>query len=212
MKQSLFLVAAPALTMLVAHNARAQPVHHAPGLADVPIYTWSSVGTSAGATGWGEPTGQRGALGPLTAFQPLRLSLTSTIFPVAGAYPQCATLQDDVGNSSHGMPVQRFVFMPLMPRLTLTLFSSDGCPIDGGGGAGLTYTIPLQRSMWLVGSAGVYGVPGRGPVLPARTASDLRLDLVKETSPGHTLHFGIERKDGTGVRGVPGMVTFGGGF
>jgi hypothetical protein len=201
MKASLLLVTAPALATLVAHAA----------LADVPVYTWSSVGT----TGWGEPTGQRGTLGPLTAFQPLRLSLTSTIFPVAGAYPQCATLGDDVGNSSHGMPVQRFLFVPLVPlvpHLTLTLFSSDGCPIDGGAGAGLTYTVPLQHSMWLVGSAGAYGVPGRGPVLPARNASDLRVDLVKETSPGHTLHFGIERKDGTGARGVPGMVTFGGGF
>jgi hypothetical protein len=201
MKPSLLFAAVPALTMLIAQSA----------LADVPVYTWSSVGTTA----WGEPTGQRGALGPLAAFQPLRLSLTSTIFPVAGAYPQCATLGDDVGNSSHGMPVQRFAFIPfapLVPHLTLTLFSSDGCPIDGGAGGGLTYTVPVQRSMWLVGNAGFYGVPGRGPGLPPRTATDLRVDLVQETSPGHTLHFGIERKDGTGVRGVPAMVTFGGGF
>ncbi len=200
MKPSLLFVAAPALTMLMAALNTAR--------ADVPVYTWSSVGT----TTWGEPTGQRGVLGPLTAFQPLKLALTSTIFPVAGAYPQCATLQDDVGNSSHGIPVQRYLFVPFLPHLTLTLFSSDGCPIDGGGGGGLTYTVPLQRSMWLVSSAGLYGVPGRGAIMPAQTASDLRVDLVKETSPGHTLHFGIERKDGTGVRGVPAMFTFGGGF
>lgn len=205
MKPSLLLMIGPALTMLLATFTATR------ARADVPVYTWSSVGT----TTWGEPTGQRGVLGPLATFQPLKLALTSTIFPVAGAYPQCAALEDDVGNSSQGMPVQRFLFLPFapfVPRLTLTLFSSDGCPIDGGGGGGLTYTVPLPQSMWLVASAGAYGVPGRGPILPAQTASDLRVDLVKATSPGHTLHFGIERKDGTGVGGVPAMFTFGGGF
>jgi hypothetical protein len=161
------------------------------------------------SVGWLPSEGE--GLSPLLAFESLRLSLTSTIFPVGGGFPQCETLGDDVGNSVHGIPVQRFAFVRLMPHLTLNMFSSDGCPIDGGMGAGLTYSVPISPSTWLVTSGGGYGVPGRGPYLPARTSAEVRIDLIKETDAG-PLRIGIERKSGTGVRGAPGMVTLGGGF
>jgi hypothetical protein len=140
------------------------------------------------------------------------LSLTSTIFPVASGYPQCKTREDESGNSINGFPIQRFTFLRLTPHLVLHGFSIAGCPIDGGLGGGLTYTVPLSPSLWLVGSGGYYGVPGRGPVLAPRTAREVRLDLVKQTKAGPTFRIGIERKTGTGMQGVPGMVTFGGGF
>jgi hypothetical protein len=151
-----------------------------------------------------------GDLSPAAAFEPLRLSLTSMIFPVGSQFPQCATLGDDVGNSIHGMPVQRFQFLRLAPRLVLTGFSSDGCPIDGGMGAAVTYAAPLQPSLWLVAGAGYYAIPGRGAALPARTATDLRVDVVKATPSGQTFRFGVQRKSGTS--GAPTMMTFGGGF
>jgi hypothetical protein len=70
----------------------------------------------------------------------------------------------------------------------------------------------MSPSTWLVASGGAYGVPGRGPNLPPRTSADIRIDVVKETTDSGPLRIGIERKAGTGVRGAPGMVTFGGGF
>lgn len=134
--------------------------------------------------------------------------MTSTIVPLAGGFPQCETLGDDVGNSIHGMPVQRLLFLRLTRHLVLHLFSSDGCPIDGGMGGAVTYSIPLRPSLWLVGSGGYYRVPAP----PPRAAAEFRVDLVKETQSGQSLRMGIEKKSGTGVEGVPAMVTFGGGF
>jgi hypothetical protein len=163
-----------------------------------------------------EPKGDAGDLPPFLASQPLRLSLLSTIFPVAGGYEQCKTHKDESGNSINGFAIQRFTFLRLTPHLVLHGFSIAGCPIDGGLGGGLTYTVPLSPTLWLVGSGGYYGVPGRGPVLAPRTAQEVRLDLVKQTNAGPTFRIGIERKTGTGMQGgmqgVPGMVTFGGGF
>src|SRR5580658_5469049 len=80
----------------------------------------------------GEPT-QHG-LSPWAASTPLRLSLQSTIFPMAGAFPNCASVEDPSGNSVNGMPVQRYTIIPLTSRLTLHGFSSAGCPIDGAIG------------------------------------------------------------------------------
>ncbi len=160
----------------------------------------------------GEPTGDGGDLSPFFASQPLRLSLTSTIFSVAGEFSQCETREDASGNSTHGFPIQRYQFLRLAPHLVLHGFSSAGCPIDGGLGGGLTYTVPVRASLWLVASGGYYGIPGRGPALPARTAAEGRVDLVRETKAGSALRIGIEHKSGTGVHGVPAMVTFGSGF
>jgi hypothetical protein len=160
----------------------------------------------------GDPSGDRGDLAPSLAAEPLRLSLTSTIFPVGGGFEQCKTRTDAAGNSINGFPIRRFQALRLAPRLTLAGFSDGGCPVDGGMGGGLTYAAPLPSSFWLVASGGYYAVPAHGPGLPARTSSDIRLDLVKQTASGRTFHFGVEEKKGTGVTGAPVMVTFGMGF
>src|SRR5580704_2319373 len=80
----------------------------------------------------GEPT--QAGLSPWLASMPLRLSLQSTIFPMAGAFPNCASLEESSGNSFNGFPVQRYTIVPLTPNLTLQGFSSGGCPIDGAIG------------------------------------------------------------------------------
>ena len=131
---------------------------------------------------------------------------------MAGEFSQCQTREDASGNSIHGFPIQRYQFLRLAPHLVLHMFSSAGCPIDGGLGGGITYTVPVRASLWLVASGGYYGIPGRGSALPARTAAEGRVDLVKETKAGSALRIGIEHKSGTGMQGVPAMVTFGSGF
>jgi hypothetical protein len=160
----------------------------------------------------GDESDDRGDLAPRLAAEPLRLSLTSTIFPIGEGSDQCKTRTDASGNSIHGFPIRRFQALRLAPHLTLAGFSEGGCPIDGGMGGGVSYAAPLPSSFWLVASAGYYAVPGRGPALPARTSSDIRLDLVKQIDSGRTFHFGVEQKRGTGVTGAPVMVTFGMGF
>jgi hypothetical protein len=161
----------------------------------------------------GEPTGGPAELSPFLATMPLRLSLTSTIFPLADGFANCATREEASGNSTaSGAPIQRFQFVRVLPHLVLDGFSSAGCPIDGGIGGGVTYSVPLKPSLWLVASAGAYGVPAHDGVIPARTAAEVRIDLMKETSDGHVFHIGLDHKNGTGVNGVPATVTFGGGF
>jgi hypothetical protein len=148
----------------------------------------------------GEPTGN-GALSPWVASTPLRLSLQSPIFPMAGAFPNCAAYEDASGNSVQGFPVQRYTMLQLTPNLVLHGFSSAGCPIDAAIGAAVTYTVTIAPKLWLVAGAGIYGVPGHYP-LPPRQNGDLRVDLVKGLDDGRTMSVGIGRRG----------VTFGGTF
>jgi hypothetical protein len=147
----------------------------------------------------GEPT--QAGLSPWAASTPLRLSLQSTIFPMAGGFPNCASLEDPSGNAINGWPVQRYTVIPLTPSLTLHGFSSAGCPIDGAIGGGVTYTSPLGKDWWLVAGAGMYGVP-RHDSMPARRRSDLRVDMMKALPDGSTLSVGVGRRG----------VTLGGSF
>jgi hypothetical protein len=142
----------------------------------------------------GEPTG-RPALSPWAASIPLRLSLQSTLFPLAmsGVFPNCAMYEDPSGNSLQGFPVQRYTFLQLTPNLALHGFSTAGCPIDSGMGAAVTYSIPIKPSIWLVAGAGAYTVPAHFG-LPARQRSDFRLDLVKTTSDGRSVSVGVGRR------------------
>jgi hypothetical protein len=50
-----------------------------------------------------------------------------------------------------------------------------------------------ESSLWLVASAGVYGVPGHAPY-PPRQSSDVRLDLTKPLEHGGTLTVGVGRR------------------
>jgi hypothetical protein len=141
-----------------------------------------------------DPWSAANDLAPALAVLPLRLSLQASLFPMAPG-------MGDDRCGVHGFPVQRSAVMFLTPRLQLHGFSSVGCLIDGAIGGGLTYVTPLRRDLWLVASAGIYGVP---PHLPSvgQVHTDARLDVVKRTSDNRTYSVGI------GKRGL----TFGGSF
>jgi hypothetical protein len=148
----------------------------------------------------GEPTGD-GDLGGRYASMPVRLSITGDIFPQARLFPNCASREEASGNSIHGMPVQRYTMLALGPHLVLSGFSMAGCPIDSGMGGALTYSVPIDKKLWLVAGAGIYSVPARDTI-PAQTRTDLRVDLVTKTDSGRVLNVGI------GKRGV----SFGGAW
>jgi hypothetical protein len=148
----------------------------------------------------GEPTGPS-ALSPWIASTPMRLSLQGPIFPMAGAFPNCAAYEDPSGNSVQGFAVQRYTMLRLTPNLVLHGFSSAGCPIDSAIGAALTFTVPVAPSLFLVAGAGVYGVPSHYP-LPARQNADFRVDLVKAMTDGRSMSVGVGRRG----------VSFGGTF
>jgi len=130
---------------------------------------------------------------PWVLSTPLRLSLQGDIRSIGGAFPNCTSREEPSGNTISGFPVQRFASIRLTGALTLQGFSSAGCPVDGAIGAGFTYTVPLTSSLWLVASAGAYGVPAHAP-LPARQSSDGRVDLTKQLDGGRTVTVGVGRR------------------
>ncbi|MGO8996243.1 MAG: hypothetical protein ACLQVI_23265 [Polyangiaceae bacterium] len=142
----------------------------------------------------GEPTGTP-PLSPWVASTPMRLSLQSAIFPLSmsGMFPNCAQNEDPSGNSLQGFPVQRYTFLQLTPNLTLHGFSSAGCPVDSAIGGGITYSVQIKPSIWLVAGAGVYSVPSHAG-LPGRTRSDFGIDLMKATHDGQSVSVGIGRR------------------
>jgi hypothetical protein len=155
------------------------PLAQNPQLAPTPLF------------GLGEPSG--GTLSPSMALVPLRLSLQSTIFPRASFYPNCASREDGSGNSFQGFPVQRFTMLALTPNLTLHGFSSAGCPVDGALGGGVTYSVPLRPSWWLVMGGGVYGTPSHAG-LPGQRRTEIRLDLMKAIDTTTSMSVGVGRR------------------
>jgi hypothetical protein len=172
----------------------------------------------------GAPTGDRG--GDTDAFMwyraaPLRLSLEGGILPKAGGFPNCASLEDAVGNSVGGIPVQHFVAFRLTPRLVLSGFTQLGCPIDGGIGGALTYSVPLSESMSIGFGAGLYGAPGQLPlfgglkmalgqaVQGGSSAMDMaaRTDVMWKTKSGRPYTLGLSTQ-GRSIQ----TLQFGGGF
>ena len=146
------------------------------------------------------PLATRGTDGPggglvLGAFDaaPALASLQGDIHPIAGGFSNCVSREEPSGNTINGFAVQRFASIRLTAALTLLGFSSAGCPVDGAIGAGLTYTLPLESSLWLVASAGVYGVPGHAPY-PPRQSSDVRLDVTRPLDGGGTVTVGVGRR------------------
>jgi hypothetical protein len=136
----------------------------------------------------GEPSG---ALSPSIAAVPLRLSLQSTLFPSADAYPNCASREDGSGNSFQGWPVQRYTLLALTPNLVLHGFSSAGCPIDGAIGGGVTYAVPIRPSWWLVIGGGLYGTHAG---LAGQRRSDVRIDLMKAIDSSTSMSVGVGRR------------------
>ncbi len=140
----------------------------------------------------GEPTGP-GSLSPWVLSTPLRLSLQGDIPAIGGGFANCVSHEEPSGNTINGFAVQRFASIRLTSALTLQGFSSAGCPVDGAIGGGITYSVPLRSSLWLVASAGAYGAPAHAPY-PARTSTDVRVDLTKQIEDGSTLSVGVSRR------------------
>jgi hypothetical protein len=188
MKPPLFL--ASVIVKLIARTAFAQeptalftspwPLAPNPQLATPTILTF------------GEPSAGN-ALPPWMASVPLRLSLQSPIFPTAGGYPNCTTREDASGNSFNGWPVQRYALLAVTPNLVLHGFTSAGCPVDGAIGGGVTYTVPLQPSWWLVMGGGMYGVPAHDSI-PARRSADVRIDVMKKIDDRRSVSVGLGRR------------------
>lgn len=155
--------------------------------------------------------GERGALLPVSSFTPLRLSLSQGLFPVGSTLPGCASREDASGNSVNGFPIERYSYLRLFPRLTLHGFSSGGCSVDAGLGAGLTYQAPLGNKWWLVSSVGFYTLPPADSALSAVVSTSARLDLVKQLPAGHVLSFGMGTRNRTGAA-LFNAVSFGGNF
>jgi hypothetical protein len=198
-----------ALVLLGARSARAQEPTSAPQrlqpFGSIPPLASGATSTSplaALAALTGEPTGDASALPGYFASAPLRLSLQNQIFPVGSAYDQCATRGDAAGNSTGGVPTQRYALLRLTPNLVLHGFTAGGCPIDGAIGGAITYSARIAPTLWLVAGAGIYTAPAPAQYSAARTRSDFHLDLIKKVDDTHSFSVGV------GKRGV----TFGGAF
>jgi len=188
------------LAALSAVSASAQP---APPARLVPGVTplFSDDGLSGGS----------GALPPAVAFTPLQLSLVGGLFSQASALPGCASRDDASGNSLNGFALQRYSYLQLAPRLVLHGFSTGGCPIDAGMGGGLTYSVPLTKSLWLVSSAGFYALPALENARSAMVTSAARVDVVKHLGWGRTLSLGLGTRQRSGASQFS-AVSFGGSF
>ena len=153
-------------------------------------------------------TGRNGLL-TSSAFAPLRLSLTGGIFSQASAFSGCDSRSDASGNSVNGFAVQRYTFLRLTPALVLHGFSLAGCAVDSGMGGGFSYAIPLRKSLLLVASAGIYGMPAPAGGPPAMVTSAARVDIVKQLAWGRTLSVGLGTRLGSGTFNA---LHFGGSF
>jgi hypothetical protein len=155
--------------------------------------------------------GRSGALPPRAAFSPLQLSLMGGLFSQASALSGCFSREDASGNSLNGFALQRYSYLLLAPRLVLHGFSNAGCPIDAGLGSGLTYSVPLTKSLWLVPSAGFYAQPVLGYASSMVVTSAARVDVVKQLGWGRTLSLGLGTRQRTGSSQFS-AVSFGGSF
>jgi hypothetical protein len=137
---------------------------------------------------------------------PIRLSLSGNLVPLAPLFPQCETLEDDVGNSVAHIPVHNYIEWQPMPRLRLSAFSQLGCPIDAGLGALVVYSVPLRDSMSLVFASGMYAAPAQLDLFgglrsslrtglrgePSPIATDARVDLMWQAKDGSSYSVGAE--------------------
>jgi hypothetical protein len=211
MKRSLATFATAAGTVLsfgVGESARAQeptsspaPQLFQPFSAITPPATPSSPASPL-LNLVGEPTGDTGALAGNLASAPLRLSLQNSIFPIGQGFDQCGTREDAAGNSTGGIATQRYTLLRLSTNLVLHGFTRAGCPIDGAIGAGITYSVQVRPTLWLVAGAGIYTAPAPALWAGGRTQNDFRIDLVNKVSNQRSFSVGV------GKRGV----TFGGVF
>jgi hypothetical protein len=184
--------------LLPALLAACAVVWATPALADdpAPAPVWMPTPTALQLRPlFGEPTGDAQGLAAALAVMPLRLSLMSTTFPIAGALGgnPCESREEPSGNTANGFAVQHQAYLAITPQLVLHGFSTAGCPLDAGVGGGVTYTVPVSKSVFLVASAGAYSLPS---VQPGRvvTKGDARIDLVFRSTPDRAWGVGLGRR------------------
>ena len=106
-------------------------------------------------TGTGDASRSTAGLPLDLAMMPLRLSLTSVSWASAGAMiPDCTQHAEQSGNTQSYLPQNRAAAIHLVPNLTLVGFSTTSCLVDATAGAGLVYTAPIRKDMWLVAGVG----------------------------------------------------------
>lgn len=150
-----------------------------------------------------EPTSSASSLAPALVSLPLQLSLMGSVFPAMPGImgEDCRAAAEASGNTIWGFSTQRAAFVTLAPRLTLHGFSKIGCALDSGMGTAVTYTLPLDENLALVGSAGIFVQPD----FPAarRMKSDARVDLLMNRASGHPFAIGVDlRRQGFSLTGA----------
>lgn len=146
---------------------------------------------------------------PSILFEPLRLGLVSEVPPLSATEPGCADRLEMAGSATGataGTPMMSTRAWSLAPRLTLIGFSRAGCPIDSAIAGGLTYVVPLRRSVFFVASGGALLQPPYGR-RPLTIIPQARADVVFDRGGGRSWNVGVK----TNRQGAPSL-TFGGIF
>ena len=150
-----------------------------------------------------EPTSSASSLAPALVSLPLKLSLMGSVLPaMPGVMSEdCRAAAEASGNTIWGFSTQHAAFVTVAPRLTLHGFSQVGCAGDSGLGTAVTYTLPIDKNLALVGSAGLFVQPD----LPStrRMKTDARMDLLMNRASGHPFAIGVDlRRQGFSLTGA----------
>lgn len=170
-----------------------------------PSVAWRTLGSGdASGSGAADSTGA-------LAVEPLRLELFGRhATPTHG----CG---DQMAEAATGMSTMRSMTLTgfsiggasswRTPRLSLFGFSRFGCVLDAAVGAGVTFTVPVHREIFLSLSGGALYLPATSPGIsngaggPASSAS-VHVDVVLRRPDGNAFTVGVA----TATRGL----TFGG--
>lgn len=125
---------------------------------------------------------------------PMRLSMTTFLWPQGKLVLGCDENTEYSANTSGYFPLQRAAAMHLVPRLTLVGFSTTRCPVDTTAGAGLMYTAPIRKDVWLVASAQIPILPTTTFVQKPTVPIEPRVDVVLKSSQDKTFSVGVGRR------------------
>jgi len=128
------------------------------------------------------------------AMMPLRLSLSSDVWQQGKTLPGCTEKAEQAGNTWHFFPLQRAAAIHMIPNLTLVGFSTTACAVDANAGAGLVYTAPIRKDLWLVGGVGASFLPTTTTTYAPRPRTDARIDLVWKQSQERSFSVGVGRR------------------
>ncbi len=186
------------MVALLARAATADDTAPSPATAMLPLLAPRRLSLAPN-----EPTYQGGSLTPALVSLPLKLALMGTVFPATPGImgEDCRASAEASGNTIWGFSTQHAAFVALTPRLALHGFSQLGCALDSGMGGAITYTLPLDANLALVGSAGLFVQPD----LPSagRMKTDARVDLLMNRASGHPFAIGVDlRRQGFSLTGA----------